>query len=51
MTFQDDIAAIAEEHGPDVAIEYTAIRCNDLWQDCFKALNNLDNTTGEPHVQ
>lgn len=44
MSFQADIAAIAEEHGPQVAIEYTAIRCKDLWRDCWNALTELNQT-------
>lgn len=53
MSFTDDVAAIAAEHGPEVAVAYTDIRCKDLWRQCFKALKdlNIDNTTGEPHVQ
>ncbi|WP_255309364.1 hypothetical protein [Mycobacterium malmoense] len=27
MSFQDDIAAIAAEHGPDVAIEWALAYC------------------------
>lgn len=31
MSFQDDVAPIAAEHGPDVAIEYAAQTIDAVW--------------------